>query len=379
MSFIVEVQGAPFSDSVKIARYPGNRQGAVSYTFDDNIRNQFDSAVPVLNLYNIKGTFAVIVGRTLATDSQAIAALPAGNEASGSWYQILRADSMGHEICNHSWSHIDLTKDTVSAKTLNHEINDAWDTLYARTGKKSFSFVYPFNGQRPLIRDVVFQRHWISRDYQIEVNDRSTVQGLNDTVNMAPARKEWVVYMIHGITTGFVNFGSTALLRQHFAFVNTIRDKVWVETFGNVGRYTMERDSGHVTAQRTGPTSATVNVTCKYDTSIFNQPLTIIIPAPGAKRASAHRQGSTAAIPAKIDSNRVFVDFVPNGAQVVLDWASTGVAARPLVLAASSRRLRRMLIDEPSCQVYSGALYTIHGKRIAGTRQRAKGVYFELR
>ncbi len=369
---------ATFSDSVTIGRFYDNKQGAVSYTFDDGIRNQFDSAVPVLNLYNIKGSFGIIVGPILATDAQAQAAYPDSAGGSASWHQILQADSMGHEICNHSWSHPNLPMIETNATVLDHQVNDSWDTLTSKLRKKCFSFFYPYNSVDSLVRAKVHEKHYLARENELGINGKVTATSMNTWVSNTAKNKSWQIFMIHGINRGFDALGSTALFRQHFAYVNTIRNSVWVATFGAVGRYVMERDSAHITAVRTGNMSATVNITCKLDTAAFNQPLTLIMPAPGAKIVSARQQGNNLVVPAKIDSNRIYVDVVPNGAPVLVEWTdkSTGLSPRGTgSLPVAGKWPHSTIIVAPS-QIYpDGETFSLSGKRIAPGRSPSHAVF----
>jgi peptidoglycan/xylan/chitin deacetylase (PgdA/CDA1 family) len=46
-----------------ITRWPDDKKGAVSITFDDGSVNQFKQALPVLNRLNLKATFFIITGQ----------------------------------------------------------------------------------------------------------------------------------------------------------------------------------------------------------------------------------------------------------------------------------------------------------------------------
>src|SRR5262249_31045061 len=53
--------------AARIAQFDGDRAAAISYTFDDNLRDQYTLAVPMLNEAGFKGTFFVIAGKTAET------------------------------------------------------------------------------------------------------------------------------------------------------------------------------------------------------------------------------------------------------------------------------------------------------------------------
>ena len=57
-------------DAIRIAKFKGDRAAALSFTFDDNLRDQYDVAVPLPNKYGIRATFFVIPGRTPETNEE---------------------------------------------------------------------------------------------------------------------------------------------------------------------------------------------------------------------------------------------------------------------------------------------------------------------
>src|SRR5438093_7615247 len=57
--------------TARIARFAGDCAAAISYTFDDGLRDQFTLAVPLLNEVGFKGTFFVIPGSTAETTADA--------------------------------------------------------------------------------------------------------------------------------------------------------------------------------------------------------------------------------------------------------------------------------------------------------------------
>ena len=54
---------AQFIGETKVTRWPNEKTGAVSITFDDGSINQFKQALPILNRLNLKATFFIITGQ----------------------------------------------------------------------------------------------------------------------------------------------------------------------------------------------------------------------------------------------------------------------------------------------------------------------------
>lgn len=63
LAFFAPAVNAQSAGETTITRWPGNKQGAVSITFDDGSVNQFKQALPVLNRLKLKATFFIITGQ----------------------------------------------------------------------------------------------------------------------------------------------------------------------------------------------------------------------------------------------------------------------------------------------------------------------------
>ena len=100
---------APGPGAIHIAKFKGDRVAAVSMTLDDGLRNQDEFAVTLLNKYGIKATFYVIPGLTPETNEEAAKKRP-GDHGGMSWLRLKELAAQGHEIANHTWTHIPLTK-----------------------------------------------------------------------------------------------------------------------------------------------------------------------------------------------------------------------------------------------------------------------------
>src|SRR5690349_18265061 len=96
--------GESSAPTVRIARFAGDRAAAISYTFDDGLRDQYTVAVPMLNEVGFMGTFFVIPGKVAATVEEAERRKndkrPWGTIT---WDELRRMAAQGHEIASHTW------------------------------------------------------------------------------------------------------------------------------------------------------------------------------------------------------------------------------------------------------------------------------------
>ena len=106
--------------TARIAQFSGDRAAAISYTFDDGLRDQYTVAVPMLNEVGLKGTFFVIPNSTPETLEDA-EKNDAKKRAWGgvTWSELKEMAGQGHEIASHTWSHPNLEKLPQRNSTLN--------------------------------------------------------------------------------------------------------------------------------------------------------------------------------------------------------------------------------------------------------------------
>ena len=92
---------------IRIADFKDAKVGAVSYTFDDGLRNQYLIAAPIMEKLQIPGTFFVIPGQVSVTLQEAEAKKP-GAWGGVTWEEIRTLAAKGFEIGNHGYSHKNL-------------------------------------------------------------------------------------------------------------------------------------------------------------------------------------------------------------------------------------------------------------------------------
>jgi len=310
------------SEDIRVARLKGDCAGALSFTFDDNLRDQDDVAVPLLEKYGIHATFFVIPGRTPETNEEA-AKMKVSDWGSISWQRLRELAAQGHEIASHSWTHEPLK--ICNDEQLEAQVAKAHKCIAEKIGIPPLSFAAPGNGWDARVRAVANKYHPVLRDRQERFGDWPptnkgfTAAKANALVNHALANGEAMVWMIHAITNGYNAVASPEVLENHLKFVASRRDAIWVDTFANVKRYMMERDAATLTQLISGD-QASFNLACALDPTQFNYPLTVIIPAEHAVQVEAKRTDDGVSLPVEIRSDRILVQAAPSAARVVVTW-----------------------------------------------------------
>lgn len=292
----------------RIAHFDGDRAAAISYTFDDNLRDQYTLAVPMLNEVGFKGTFFIIPGPTAETPEQA-EKMKLGKRAWGSisWPELKEMAAQGHEIGSHTWSHPNLKN--LPPDAVEVEFGKAVDAIKEHIGKPPLTLAFPFNASTPAVQAAALKYHVAYRAYQMGTSEKSTVASLNAWADKQVKDKKWGVVMTHAIANGYAALSDPEILRAHFKYVKAHEGEIWVDAFANVARYEKERDTAKLTVtQKADRITCTLSDT--LDPQIYNVPLTIIIDAKGVTSAAAARGNQT--LPVRISNGAIYLQAAPS-------------------------------------------------------------------
>jgi peptidoglycan/xylan/chitin deacetylase (PgdA/CDA1 family) len=124
------------AQSVSVARYAGNKQAALSLTFDDGLKEQYTILFPKLKELGIKGTFCLIGSRMDNSPSNP-------EKATFSWANAKEMSDDGQEITSHGWAHKNVSK--LTAEALRYEVQHNDTVIYQHTGLFPRTYFYPGN------------------------------------------------------------------------------------------------------------------------------------------------------------------------------------------------------------------------------------------
>ena len=310
---------------LRIAAFRGDRAGAISYTFDDGLRNQYLLAAPILNGLGLRATFFIVPGRVAATQAEAEAKKP-GELGGVTWDEIRELSAMGHEIGNHTWSHTGLKG--IDDDRANEQLSKADDKIEAEVGIFPISFAYPGNQRDEHSRELVLRRHVEAREHETRMGkEHTTPKWLNAWADRQATEHQWGVGMIHGVVDGFDPI-DPEVLRQHLTYVKQRGADLWVDTFGTIARYIRERDSAQLRVVSQTPQSIVFILDTPLSRPPFDVPLTVIVPAPGVTSGEA-RSGDRA-LPCQASAGVLHVECVPSPDKITVTWSGgSGVAPAP--------------------------------------------------
>jgi oligosaccharide reducing-end xylanase len=322
----------------KIGDWGNFAKGAISHTFDDypgsGTPNQISLGVPAFDAKDFHLTLFVQVG------------------SNPNWETLKGVFAKGHEIASHNMSH-DVSTGTF--KTAQDNVRKGVP------GEMCATIAYP---NCNCSSDGETKKVYIAaRNCGGSPNDKSptnwaqikstlcgagqsgypnSTNELNALADNAAKANGWAVTCNHGINSGH-GWANTSLdaIKGHLDYLDKNRDKIWIETFGNVARYIQERDKAKITTKTSTDNSFTITVAATglpFDTSVFNYPLCIRREMPSGWTTATVKQGGNAVKDTIItDGSTKYIQFnaVPNGTDVVLSSGTSTACEKYLGFSAS--------------------------------------------
>jgi len=300
----------------EIGTWEGFRPAAITYTFDDNLPNQYTIAVPMFHVAGFKMTLFTVVNSWVGTFT---------------WSQAQTAASYGDEIASHTVTHPVLSGLSPAQQT--NELANSQAAINANvTNQSCVTLAYPncVEGSEAVTAAYYIAARGCSGQLVPStpanfLNISSFVCGslgsiqtpaqFNSQADSAATSKAWCVYLIHALEgdNGYSPLPSTTL-QASVNYMSTNQNKFWVETFGNVVRYIQERNASSVAETATSNNSITIQVTNNLNNLIYDYPITLRRPVPAnwpAVAVSQNNQRVTAKLVTVNSTNYVMFDVVP--------------------------------------------------------------------
>ena len=294
------VSAAVGQPDIHVARFLGDRQAAISYTFDDGLLEHYTMVRPKLNELGLKGTFCII-GSKVGRDQKGTPCM--------TWEQLKEMAADGHEITSHGFRHQSMEK--LSGEALRYEVQHNDTLIYNKVGVFPRTYFYP--GNRKTEEGLAFcsKDRVGTRTSQVSLGSRRDSLWLDKWVNGLLKKGEWGVTMTHGITVGYDAFPDRPqMLWQHLEQVAQMQDRIWVATFHDVAAYVAERDTISFDIKEVkGGYAVTPQLQLNKD--IFCHPLTLVV----SGEVTEATQGKKKLLLTKKEGKTLF-DFDPHAGKI---------------------------------------------------------------
>lgn len=299
----------PDTLSVCIAKYKDDKECALSYTFDDGLREQYTLAFPYLEKYGFKGTFW-INGAKVNRNEEHIS-----DTTQVSWDNLREMDAKGHEISSHGWAHRKLTRISPEEALTEIERNDS--VILCEVGKRPLTFCYPYNARNVQILRMASRDRVDTRTRQFALGGRMTAEALDRKVEELLKKRDWGVAMTHGISYGYDAFAQPGVFWEHLRKVKALEERIWVDTFCEVAAYVKEREAAELIVVA-GKGRLTLIPRLFLNKELYTVPLTVRMENKGFRKVVA-KQGHKK-LEGRMLPEKILFDFDPFGEPIQVKY-----------------------------------------------------------
>lgn len=293
---------------VSIAAYKGDKECAISYTFDDGLKEHYTLVAPEFEKRGFCATF-FINGIKINSDTHI------ADTTRMTWSQLREMSDRGHEISNHGWAHKNFSRFPIDEIKEDVEKNDS--AIFACTGKMPRTFCYPNNNKKAEGRRVSDKNRVGTRTFQRSLGSKSNARELEEWTQKMIETHDWGVTMTHGLTYGYDCFGNPQRLWEHLDKVKKLEDKIWVGTFCEVASYIAQRKATTLVAYSIGDDIAVVPYS-RLDKDLFIEPLTMVVRGLPGDASSYVVSQNGKDLEVTFDENKLVFEFRPFDGKITI-------------------------------------------------------------
>ena len=305
LSLLSMVPSGIHAQGISIAKYADNRKAAISFTFDDGLKEQYSILFPKMKELGIKGTFCLIGSRMEHQPKNP-------EKQTFSWEQAKEMSLDGQEMTSHGYNHKNVTK--LTAEELRYEVQHNDTLIHKRIGIFPRTFFYPGNRKSDEAVAYCSKDRVGTRTYQVSLGSKRTQEWFENYLQGVIDKGEWAVTMTHGIRMGYDSFGDETRLWKMFDYaLNQAQNgKLWIATFHDVAAYQQERDNTTLKI-KAKKNQVMVTPKMKLNKNIFQVPLTLILDFQPIKAMQAGKN-----IPVKYKDEKYLIQIEPSKGKVII-------------------------------------------------------------
>lgn len=311
-----------------ICSFYNDKDGAVSFTFDDSNYQAASFYDSLFEKYNLRGTAMLVSGWLSSYD----------------WEGLFSRGRI--DAGNHSVSHQLKYDESVPEDEIDSDINGAWSALSNRfKGMDIITFAYPWGRVNDITDRTVAKHHYAGRiagGYLAPKNPaneqawmrlpcytvltQTTADQLNKAADDAAEQKKWLIELWHGTAEDDdMSEGHNikkGVCDTHLKHIADLNDKLWCGTFTQVTKYIREKQNSSVNIISADDKCIKLSFETTLNSSIFNFPLTVKFELPdGFENALITKKGEILESFTKTEEGKKYVYFntVPNAGVVLIE------------------------------------------------------------
>lgn len=301
----------PYATDIRVANYKDGKQCAISYTFDDGLKEHYTLVYPMLEKLGFKGTFW-ICGKSIEYKEAQYGILRMN------WNQLKEMSDNGHEISNHGWSHLNLKGKPENVICKEIYKNDS--IIEQKIGKRPCTYCYAFNSVDRRVIDLASKDRIATRLFQYPVGGevtQSTEEELKRWVDNLLLSEQWGVTMVHGITSGYDCFSDPIVFWRHLQDVKSREKFIWIAPFREVAAYIKERENLKLKIKK-NTNSYEILPLLSLDKKLFSESLTMEVESKNSM-LSVKQDGKILSVKQNVNGKLCF-DFNPYGGKIFIKW-----------------------------------------------------------
>jgi len=306
----------PNAHECEIATWKDFSKSAVTYTFDDDLHNQFSVALPLFDKYGYKATFYTNIDKI------------------DNWQTLAQCSENGHEIGSHTVNHWALS--SLSTDDLDEELRVSKETLENNIEYSScLTLAYPYCDMPDT--NYVSKYYLAARicDCRIESatprsfysissfgvgRESSDFKYAAPIINLFDKNRlvgGWCVLLIHEVDEGDgYSPISSAAIDSTLQYANDNEADFWVAPFVDVVKYIKERDLTSVILADMDETSITLSFSNLLD-CVYDYPISVKRPLPSSWDNVVVMQNRDVCN-SYVSDGYVYFDVVPNKGEVLI-------------------------------------------------------------
>jgi peptidoglycan-N-acetylglucosamine deacetylase len=305
-----------------IATWKDFKTASVSLTFDDGMITQFTKALPILDKYNLKGSFFIII-----------------NQMPISWSSIKSYVENGHEFGSHTLAHPYLTH--LTSDKIVYQIKRSQEIIDENLSPfNCTTFCYPHGNKDAEIEKIASKFYIAGRGTETEFFNSSppgdyfnyyvkkcqsgiSLSEMNSYINKVLDKGEYLIEMYHGFDSYGFSPISSKLFESHITFIKSMESKLWIATFSDVVKYTKEKQNAKVTLTKINDLEYSFSVNDYLPKDIYNIPLTIRLTTKNRYKEFEVLQSDSSIIK-RSDSvfSSITLNILPNGDHYMIKFST---------------------------------------------------------
>lgn len=319
-----ELDTADF-DEIVITDFLDNKKAAVTITFDDADYEAAEFYDGLFEKYNLRGT-AMLVADWVEEDKIS------------DWKKLLENGNM--DFGNHSMSHqLKYDEGTITETQLKEDITGGYEKIKEMfPTAEIMTFASPYTRKTTAAITEMKKNHYANRGggsgFADPLPSESTLfdlpgyvvlntnsaDDLNSKIDSAITEHKWFIHMLHGVGDGTYNI-KESVCDEHFKYIGSKSDDVWVGTFNEVVKYIYEHKNANAEYEWIKENAMSIVLTDSLDDEIFDFPVTLKVNVPADWNGAEYSQDGTETVDVVTENGEkyVYINAVPDKGSILIE------------------------------------------------------------